>query len=202
VASKGEIMVYIDSDRINRLSLQVMSKYKKIVLFLAVLLLLCGTLCLLVPVYSGIALSYLLGSLFVISGIYSFVSALAFRKNTSSFFSLCLFCIIYVFLGVSFLSSPMVGMNILSMLICILFLLGGLSRLTTAFNNSEMIGRYWCIFIGILDFAIAFIWLSAGENTSYLLTVMLIGLEMVLTSWFFFILSYGFNHHKDRHSGA
>jgi uncharacterized membrane protein HdeD (DUF308 family) len=81
-------------------------------------------------------------------------------------------------------------------------LLGGLSRLTTAFNNSEMIGRYWCIFIGILDFAIAFIWLSAGENTSYLLTVMLIGLEMVLTSWFFFMLSYGFNHHKDRHSGA
>ncbi len=117
-------MVYIDSDTINKLSLRALSKYKKMVLFLAVLLLLCGTLCLLVPVYSGIALSYLLGSLFVISGVYSFVSALAFRKNTSSFFSLCLFCIIYIFLGISFLSSPMVGMNILSMLICILFLLG------------------------------------------------------------------------------
>ncbi|MFT2796340.1 DUF308 domain-containing protein [Serratia sp. N21D137] len=195
-------MVYIDSDTINKLSLRILSKYKKTVLFLAVLFLLCGTLCLLIPVYSGIALSYLIGSLFVISGIYSFVSAFAFIKNTSSFFSLLLFGIIYVFLGVSFLSSPMIGMNILSMLICILFLLGGLSRLTTAFNNSEMIGRYWCIFIGILDFAIAFLWLSAGENTSYLLTVMLIGLEMVLTSWFFFMLNYGLNHHKDSYSGA
>ncbi|MFV8980745.1 DUF308 domain-containing protein [Serratia fonticola] len=195
-------MVYIDSDTINKLSLRILSKYKKTVLFLAVLFLLCGTLCLLIPVYSGIALSYLIGSLFVISGIYSFVSAFAFIKNTSSFFSLLLFGIIYAFLGVSFLSSPMIGMNILSMLICILFLLGGLSRLTTAFNNSEMIGRYWCIFIGILDFAIAFLWLSAGENTSYLLTVMLIGLEMVLTSWFFFMLNYGLNHHKDSYSGA
>ncbi|UAN57483.1 MULTISPECIES: DUF308 domain-containing protein [unclassified Serratia (in: enterobacteria)] len=195
-------MVYIDSDTINKLSLRILSKYKKTVLFLAVLFLLCGTLCLLIPVYSGIALSYLIGSLFVISGVYSFVSAFAFIKNTSSFFSLLLFGIIYAFLGVSFLSSPMIGMNILSMLICILFLLGGLSRLTTAFNNSEMIGRYWCIFIGILDFAIAFLWLSAGENTSYLLTVMLIGLEMVLTSWFFFMLNYGLNHHKDSYSGA
>ncbi|UAN45952.1 DUF308 domain-containing protein [Serratia sp. JSRIV001] len=195
-------MVYIDSDTINKLSLRILSKYKKTALFLAVLFLLCGTLCLLIPVYSGIALSYLIGSLFVISGVYSFVSAFAFIKNTSSFFSLLLFGIIYVFLGVSFLSSPMIGMNILSMLICILFLLGGLSRLTTAFNNSEMIGRYWCIFIGILDFAIAFLWLSAGENTSYLLTVMLIGLEMVLTSWFFFMLNYGLNHHKDSYSGA
>ncbi|MBC3380871.1 DUF308 domain-containing protein [Serratia fonticola] len=193
-------MVYIDSDSINKLSLMVLSKYKKIALFLAVLLLLCGTLCLLIPVYSGIALSYLIGSLFIISGIYSFVSVFAFRKNTSSFFSLFLFGIIYISLGVSFLSSPMVGMNILSMLICILFLLGGMSRLTTAFKNSEMIGRYWCIFIGLLDFAIALLWLSAGEYTSYMLTVMLIGLEMVLTSWFFFILNYGFNHHKDRHS--
>ena len=52
-------MVYIDSDTINKLSLRALSKYKKIVLFLAVLLLLCGTLCLLVPVYSGIVLSYL-----------------------------------------------------------------------------------------------------------------------------------------------
>lgn len=193
-------MVYIDSDTISKLSLQVLSKYKKIVLFLAMLFLLCGTLCLLIPVYSGIALSYLIGSLFFISGIYSFVSALAFRKSTSSLFSLFLFGIIYIFLGINFLSSPVIGMNIISLVICILFLLGGISRLTTAFKNSEIVGRYWCIFIGILDLSIAFIWLSASENTTYILTVMLIGLELVLTSWFFFILNYGFNHHKDGYS--
>lgn len=89
-------MVYIDSDTINKLSLRILSKYKKIALFLAILFLLCGTLCLLIPIYSGIALSYLIGSLFVISGIYSFVSAFAFRKNTSSFFH-CFFSVLSMF---------------------------------------------------------------------------------------------------------
>lgn len=195
-------MIYIDNEKINELSLRALSKYKKIVLILAVLLLLCGVFCLLAPVYSGVALSYLMGSLFVILGIFSFASSFAFKKNRSSFFSLFLFGIIYVLMGFSFLTSPIVGMNIFSMLICLLFLLGGMSRLATAFNNREMIGRYWCFFIGIMDFVISFLWLGADEYTSYILTVMFIGLEMMFTSWFFFTLSYGFQSHNKNHLGA
>ena len=196
-------MIYIDNDTMKKLSLRTLSNYKKSVLCLALLLLLCGIFCLFVPVYAGVALSYVIGCLFIILGIYSLVSSAVFRKSSSSsFFSLLLFGIIYVFLGFSFVASPIVGINILSMLICILFILGGISRLTTAFKNPKMIGRYWCIFIGIIDFVIAFLWMSANEYTSYILTVMLIGLEMMLTAWFFFMLGYGINKFKRSFAGA
>lgn len=194
-------MIYIDSNKIKDINFQTLRKYKKNAFFLAILLLVCSILCLVFPVYAGVALSYFTGCLFAICGIYSVVSAFAFRKESlGTFFSLFLFGIIYACMGFGFVASPILGMNFLSMMICLLFVLGGISRLTTAFKNRQMIGRYWCIFIGLLDLVIAFVWLSANESTSYVLTAMFIGLEMLFSSWIFFSLSYDFENLKKIHS--
>nr|WP_242672829.1 hypothetical protein [Klebsiella pneumoniae] len=56
-----------------------------------------------------------------------------------------------------------------------------------------MKGRYWYIFIGIIDLIIALAWLRASEDANYIITVTFIGLEMLFCAGFFLALSYALN---------
>ncbi|MCS5932605.1 hypothetical protein LNQ03_22715 [Klebsiella pneumoniae subsp. pneumoniae] len=62
----------------------------------------------------------------------------------------------------SFLAS--FGINTLSLLFCVLFILAGYSRIAMGFKDRAMKGRYWYIFIGIIDLIIALAWLRAQRR--------------------------------------
>ncbi len=183
-------MLLIDRKILSSLNQRVLVKYKRSAFSFALILSLCGVLCLIFPVYAGVVLSYLTGFLLTLCGFYSLTCAFTFRKNGKiAIFSLIIFSIIYIIMGVSVLLSPMLGINILSMIICFLFLLAGFSRISAAFRNPNMVGRYWCMFIGILDLIIAFIWIGANEDTTYYLVSIFIGLEMTSSAYIYFTLS-------------
>lgn len=183
-------MLLIDRKILSSLNQRVLVKYKRSAFSFALILSLCGVLCLIFPVYAGVVLSYLTGFLLTLCGFYSLTCAFTFRKNGKiAIFSLIIFSIIYIIMGVSVLLSPMLGINILSMIICFLFLLASFSRISAAFRNPSMVGRYWCMFIGILDLIIAFIWIGANEDTTYYLVSIFIGLEMTSSAYIYFTLS-------------
>lgn len=188
-------MLLIDRNTLNGLNEKILEKYKKTAFSLALLLLVCGILCLFFPFYAGVALSYLTGVLLVACGIFSLTSIYTFRKSGKlAIFCLIIFGLIYSVMGVAVFLSPLVGMNILSATICFLFLLAGICRLSAAFKNAIMVGRYWCMLIGFLDLVIAFIWLGANEDTTFVLTSVFIGLEMISSSFTYFILYNKFWH--------
>lgn len=183
-------MLLIDRKILSSLNQRVLVKYKRSAFSFALILSLCGVLCLIFPVYAGVVLSYLTGILLTLCGFYSLTCAFTFKKNGKvAIFSLIIFSIIYIIMGVSVLLSPMLGINILSMIICFLFLLAGFSRISATFRNPSMVGRYWCMFIGILDLIIAFIWIGANEDTTYYLVSIFIGLEMTSSAYIYFTLS-------------
>ena len=182
-------MLLIDRQTLSKLNERVLNKYKKTAFIFALLLAVSGILCLLFPVYAGVALSYLTGILMLVCGFVSLGSAYTFRKSGKiAIFCLILFGIMYVVIGAGVFLSPILGINILSATICFLFLLAGLCRLSAAFKNSLMVGRYWCMLIGFLDLVIAFIWMGASEETTWMLTSIFIGLEMISNSCTYFIL--------------
>lgn len=188
-------MLLIDRKSLSRLNQRVLIKYKRSAFSFALMLSVCGILCLLFPIYAGVVLSYLTGILLTLCGFYSLICAFIFRKNgKGAIFSLITFSIIYIVMGVSVLLSPMLGINILSVIICFLFLLAGFSRISAAFRNPNMVGRYWCMFIGVLDLIIAFIWMNANEDITYFLTSLFIGLEMISSACIYFTLSNDFEH--------
>lgn len=183
-------MLLIDRKILSSLNQRVLVKYKRSAFSFALILSLCGVLCLIFPVYAGVVLSYLTGFLLTLCGFYSLTCAFTFRKNGKiAIFSLIIFSIIYIIMGASVLLTPMLGINILSMIICFLFLLAGFSRISAAFRNPSMVGRYWCMFIGILDLIIALIWIGANEDTTYYLVSIFIGLEMTSSAYIYFTLS-------------
>ncbi|HBZ7669878.1 TPA: DUF308 domain-containing protein [Klebsiella variicola subsp. variicola] len=150
-------MLLIDRQTIGKLNQQALNKYKKSAVTLAILLTLCGILCLLFPIYAGVALSFLTGVLLVVCGIFTLICAYNFRKSGMlAIFCMVIFGIIYTGMGVGIFLSPILGINILSATICFLFLFAGISRISTAFKNPQMIGRMWCLLIGVLDLVIVF----------------------------------------------
>ncbi|WP_347547746.1 DUF308 domain-containing protein [Klebsiella pneumoniae] len=99
----------------------------------------------------------------------------------------------YFGVGCGFIFSTSFGINTLSLLFCVLFILAGYSRIAMGFKDRAMKGRYWYIFIGIIDLIIALAWLRASEDANYIITVTFIGLEMLFCAGFFLALSYALN---------
>lgn len=184
-------MLFIDSNKISSLGINLLRRYKKFTTIMAVLLLLSSLACMIFPLYSGVIVSNLAGLLITLCGIYSVVMGFIFRKhNTRSFISSLIFGIIYVGVGYGFIISPSFGINTLSLLFCCLFILAGLSRITMGLKDREMTGRLICIFIGLMDIVIAFVWINSNEETNFLITITFIGLEMLFSAWFFLRLCY------------
>jgi len=194
-------MLLIDRNLISKLNHRVLANYKRSAFSLALMLSVCGILCLFFPIYAGMVLSYLTGVLLTFCGIYSLVCAYNFKKiGKGATLSLIIFGVIYAVMGMGVFLSPMLGMNILSIFICFLFILAGVSRLSAAIKSAHMVGRYWCMFIGILDLIIAFLWMSANQDTTYILVSVFIGLEMIFSACIYFTLSNKIEHLKKKTS--
>ena len=196
-------MMLINSSNIKNLSMGLLLKYRKKTLIMGGLLFICSVACLLIPFYAGLALGDLTGVIFIACGIYMLTSIGAVKRCTFiSTLSVFIFSLIYILLGYKIIINPVMGINILSLLFCFLFIFGGLCRITAGFKDRNMAGRYWFIFIGLLDLAIAFIWLSASSNANFFITTMVIGLELLFCAWFSLITSFALKNAPAAFSSA
>lgn len=184
-------MLAIDLKSVGDVSVKQLKKYRKSLIFIAWLQTICGLFFLAFPIYAGIALSFLTGTIFLICGILTLV--FLFYSRNISIDKIGMFCIfimgfIYISMGVGIFLRPILGINIISTLICFLFLLAGISRLMASAKNNKVKNRFWCIFVGVIDLIIAFLWIIANEATTYMLTTFFIGLEMIFSSSVYFKL--------------
>lgn len=183
-------MLLIDHHSLKKLPSQALRKYRRSAFCLTLLLAVCGLLCLLFPLSAGVALSYAAGILLIICGIYTLMLSCTFKKNGKiTVFFMIVLGIAYSGIGVCVFLTPVLGINILSAAICFLFLLAGISRTSAALKNPLMIGRYLCLFIGLMDLVIAIIWIGANEYTTYTLVSIFIGLELITHSCIYFTLN-------------
>ena len=88
--------------------------------------------------------------------MYSVAMALIFIKyNTRSYISYRCYLELFILASAVVLSlARHFGINTLSLLFCVLFI-RGYSRIAMGFKDRAMKGRYWYIFIGIIDLIIA-----------------------------------------------
>lgn len=196
-------MLLIDSEKSKNVNLGLLAKYRKTTLVMTVLLFICSIACLLFPLYAGLALGNITGIVFIICGIYTFISLFSVQKRPIfTLLSLLIFSLIYLLMGYGILVNPIYGVNTLSLLFCFLFILGGLCRITAGVKDRHMTGRYWCIFIGLLDLAIAFIWLSASESANFIITTIVIGMELLFCAWFSLITTFALESAYTKTSAA
>ncbi|MGT8856603.1 DUF308 domain-containing protein [Enterobacter sp. 186315] len=196
-------MLLINSSNIKNLSMNLFLKYRRMTLIMGGVFFICSVACLLFPFYAGLALGNLTGAIFIACGIYMLISLGSVKRCTFvSTLSVFIFSLIYILLGYKIIINPVMGVNILSLLFCFLFIVGGLCRITAGIKDRNMAGRYWFIFIGLLDLAIAYIWLSASSHANFSITTMVIGLELLFCAWFSLITSFALKNVSGEFSRA
>ena len=161
-----------------------MSDWVKLLL-LGLLSLVFGVFILGAPVVASIAVTAVTGILLLVSGGFQVVGGFMVDGLGNKALSIIL-GIVLLFLGWSFISNPLQGTMSLSMLVLILFVIGGSARVIYAL---QMRGTqfFWPMLIsGILSIVLAgMIWLNAAEDPAWLLNLIgiLLGIEMLFNGF-------------------
>lgn len=177
-------MIIISNEKLNQLSTKAFEHYRRSATVMAVLLLICGMCCLVYPFIMGVYISYLVGFLFALCGLYALGSCFIFRhRGKKALILTVIFGLVWLIMGYSLLINPVGGMISLTTLICFLFIFGGISRIAAGISMRKSSGAGWQILIGLLDLIIAVLWLSSSETQTFIITTLFIGLEMLFTAW-------------------
>lgn len=156
---------------------------------MAGLLFICGVSCLVYPLMAGLYLGCLTGFTFLMCGIYTLYSLIVFRQqNWKSKIVYLFFAIVWLLLGYSFITKPVISMESLAFVFSGLFIIGGLTRIAIGLKMCSSAGFGWDIFIGILDLLIANLWISMDPQQTFLFTTVFIGMEMLFSAWGFIAL--------------
>jgi len=177
-------MLNIDRKSLLGLDGNFLKKQRTLLLVISFLLLLGGIFCLINPFASGAALSAIVGTMFMLSGIGLIIGMIANRtRNFWPMVAGILMGVAYIIMGYVFITNPMVGIFTMSVILATLFALGGIIRLSAGYKLRGVSGGWLQIIIGILDLAIAAMFITAGPAMSVTLVTTIVGIEMLFSSF-------------------
>lgn len=152
------------------------------VIGLGVLLIALGTLAVLAPLVTGIAIETLIGALFFIGGIAEVIYA--FRAATwgaglLSFASggLSIVC------GVIMLLHPLLGLSFLTLLLAGYFFADGIARAVLALQARPLPGWQWMLFNGLVTLLLAGLIVVEWPLSGVWAIGILAGINLLLTGW-------------------
>jgi len=151
-------------------------------LFLAegIILVILGLLAIVVPPLSTLAVTILIGWLFVISGIAGLVMTFMARRAPGFWWAL-LSAVIALVAGAFLLWQPLVGVLSLTYVLIAFFLIAGvLSIFLSIEHRRELVGRWgWILLSGVVDLIIAGIILAGLPGTAAWALGLLVGIDLV-----------------------
>lgn len=183
-------MLNIDRKKLLDLNADFMKKQRTLLIIIAFLLLLGGIFCLFNPFASGVALSAFVGVLFILSGIGLIIGMFVNRQH--NFWPMVggiLMGIAYIIMGYVFVKDPVAGIMTMSFILAVLFAFGGVIRISAGFRLRGESNGWLQIIVGILDLFIAAILLTSGPQMSFMLVTVVVGLEMLFSSFALFQVS-------------
>ncbi|HWB13002.1 MAG TPA: DUF308 domain-containing protein [Pirellulales bacterium] len=145
-------------------------------------LILIGTLAILAPLATGIAIETMVGALFIVGGIAELVYAIraaAFGAGPLAAVSgvLSLVC------GILMVLHPILGLQFLTLLLAGYFLVDGIARIVIASRLRDMPGSGWMLFDGIVTVALAVLIFAQWPLSGSWAIGLLVGINLLLTGW-------------------
>ena len=158
------------------------AKRSGVFIVLGVLNILLGIFLLGSPFMAGIITTFLLGGILLVGGIVELVHAFtanSWKAGILKFFGGVLALIV----GALFLFQPLKGLEILSWVIAVFFLMDGLSRIVAAFKVKPERGWGWLLFGGIITTLLGGYILADWPLSALWVIGLLVGIRMLFTGW-------------------
>jgi uncharacterized membrane protein HdeD (DUF308 family) len=152
------------------------------VLFLieGIVLVILGVIAILVPLIATLALTILVGWLFLISGIVGLITTFWARHAPGFWWSL-VSAIIGILAGLALLASPVVGALSLTLVLIAFFIVEGIASIMYAVDHRrQLTGSWgWMLISGIIDLVLAGIILAGLPETAVWALGLLVGINML-----------------------
>lgn len=142
------------------------------------LLTLAGLCAILFPVFMGASVVILLGWLLIFSGLAQLISLLSARESPSFFMQL-VSIVLYVVIGVLLLNNVGTGLVIVTMLMLVTFMVGGMARIVFALMIRPLPNWGWILGGGVVAVLCSFILFANLPSASAWLLGLLLGLNLL-----------------------
>ena len=152
----------------------------KVFLFEGVALLVLGALAILLPMIATIAVTIIIGWLFLVSGILGFIATFGARGAPGFWWSL-ISAIVATAAGLVLLLQPVSGALSLTLVMIAFFIVEGVATILYALDHRrELSGRWeWMLVSGVVDLLLAAIILSGYPGTAIWALGLLLGVNMI-----------------------
>jgi uncharacterized membrane protein HdeD (DUF308 family) len=149
-------------------------------LFEGIALVVLGLLAILVPQVASLAVTILLGWLFVISGVFGLVASYYARQAPGFWWSL-LSAVLAIVVGAVLLRSPIAGVLSLTYVLIAFFFIEGVASIMYAIEHRRELtgGWIWMLASGIVTLALGVIILAGLPGSAAWALGLLVGIDMV-----------------------
>lgn len=158
----------------------IVSKHWKLFLAEGIVLVVLGIGAIIVPPIAGLAVTLLLGWLFLIGGIFGLVVTFWAREMPGFWWSL-FSAALSVLAGLVLIARPMEGLLTLTVVLTAFFVLEGIASIMFALDHKrELSGRWgWVVAAGVFDLLIAAMILAGLPGSAAWAIGLLVGINMV-----------------------
>jgi uncharacterized membrane protein HdeD (DUF308 family) len=143
-----------------------------------ILFIVMGAVAILAPLLATLALTLLVGILFIIGGVYELVRALRHR-GAGPVIGTTLFGILAVAAGIVLIAFPLQGAITLTLFLGIFFIVSGLFRAIAAFNLRPSRGWGWMLFGGVVAAVIGILIFAGLPQSGLWVLGLLVGIDFV-----------------------
>jgi uncharacterized membrane protein YccF (DUF307 family)/uncharacterized membrane protein HdeD (DUF308 family) len=166
--------------RVQRAVVSAIHKHWVLFLVEGIVLVILGVIAILVPPIATLALTTLVGWLFLISGIVGLVTTFWARHAPGFWWSL-ISAIIGILVGLALLASPVVGALSLTLVLIAFFIIEGVASIMYAVDHRrQLTGSWgWMLISGIIDIILAGIILAGLPETAVWALGLLVGINML-----------------------
>jgi uncharacterized membrane protein HdeD (DUF308 family) len=159
---------------------QAVREHWKLFLAEGIVLVILGVLAIAVPQLAGIAVTIMIGWLFIISGIAGLITTFGARHAPGFWWSL-LSAVLGIAAGLVLLVWPLSGVFTLTLLLIVFFIIEGVLSIMYAFEHKrELTGQWgWMLVSGIIDLVLAaMIWAGLPSTAAWALGL-LVGINLL-----------------------
>jgi uncharacterized membrane protein HdeD (DUF308 family) len=169
-----------DINQLQRAIAQSVREHWVLFLVEGIILLILGILAILIPVAASLAVTIILGWLFLVSGIVGLVTTFWARHAPGFWWSL-LSAVLAIAAGIVLLAWPVSGTISLTLLLIVFFVIEGVASIMFALEHKkELSGQWgWMLVSGIIDLILAvMIWAGLPSTAAWALGL-LVGINML-----------------------
>ena len=178
-----------DLDGIRRQLATAIQAHWKLALAEGIVMMVLGLLAIAVPEVATLAITLLIGWLFLIGGIFRAISVLQHRAMPGFFWSL-LTAVLAILLGLILVFRPLAGVLTLTIWLIVFFIMEGIAAIFLAIEHRRHLPSWgWVLLSGLVDLLLAYlIWdgwpSSAGWAIGLLvgINMVFVGLSLVMTA--------------------